>query len=135
MPEDEQPGEQDQCTSGRVLSGVVLQHARKAEADTMALALADYVTNSKLAGTAATSYGFAVSTTGLGAATANVGVNGAAFGINNNTVMTIAELLSRTNARARKGLLWDANGDASWNAAEATLRDQVFSLFDSIDNL
>ena len=108
---------------------------RKPEADAMALALADYVTNSKLAGTVAKPYGFAVSTAGLGAATANVGVNGAAFGINNNTVMTIAELLSRTNARARKGLLWDANGDASWNTAESILRDQVFALFESIDDL
>jgi len=107
---------------------------RRAEADTMALALADYVTNSNLAGTVATPYGFAVSTTGLGAATANVGVNGAAFGINNNTVMTITELLSRTNTRARKGRLWDANGNATWNAAEAALRDQVFSMFESIDN-
>jgi len=48
--------------------------------------------------------------------------------------MTITELLSRTNARARKGLLWDANGDASWSAAKSILRDQIYSLFESIDN-
>ncbi len=101
----------------------------------MALALADYVTNSNLAKTIAGSYGFAVSTTGLGAATANVGMNGAAFGINNNTVMTITELLSRTNAHARKGLLWDANGDGSWNAAESIVRNQIYALFESIDDL
>ena len=87
--------------------------AKKPEADALALALTVYVTNSNLAGTTATSYGFAVSSTGLGAATANVGANGAAFGINNNTVMTIAELLSRANARARKGTLWDPTATAS----------------------
>ena len=108
--------------------------AKKAEVEALALALAVYVTNSNLAGTVGTSYGFAVSTTGLGAATTNVGVNGAAFGINNNTVMTITELLSRANARARKGLLWDANGDGSLSAAETVLRNQVYSLFGAINN-
>jgi len=107
--------------------------AKKAEVETLALALAVYVTNSNLAGTVGTSYGFAVSTTGLAAATTNVGVNGAAFGINNNTVMTITELLSRANARVRKGLLWDANGDGSLNTAETVLRNQVYSLFETIN--
>ena len=107
--------------------------AKKAEVEALALALAVYVTNSNLAGTAGTSYGFAVSTTGLGAATANIGVNGAAFGINNNTIVTITELLSRANARARKGFLWDANGDGSLNPAETILRSQVYSVFDAIN--
>ena len=108
--------------------------ARRAEAEFLALSLAVYVTNSNLAGSVGTSYGFAVSTGGLGSATANVGVNGAAFGINNNTVMTIAELLSRTNARAHKGLLWDADGNGSFSSAESILRNQTYSLFDSINN-
>ena len=110
----EQPGGQDQRAGGRLLPVAVLPTPPgKPEAEALALALAVYVTNSSLAGTTATSYGFAVSTTGLGVATVNVGVNGAAFGVNNNTVMTITELLSRTNARARKGLVWDANGDGT----------------------
>jgi hypothetical protein len=108
--------------------------ARKPEAEALALALAVYVTNSSLAGTTPTSYGFAVSATGLGTATVSVGVNGAAFGVNNNTVVTIAELLSRTNARARKGAVWDANADGSLNAAENVLRTQASSLFDTINN-
>jgi hypothetical protein len=108
--------------------------ARKPEADVLALALAVYVTNSNLAGTVGTSYGFAVSTAGLGAATANVGAGGAAFGINDNTVMTITELLWRANARAHKGILWDANADGSLNSAEAILRNQVYSLFETINN-
>jgi hypothetical protein len=106
---------------------------KKLEAEALALALSVYVTNSSLAGTVGTSYGLAVSTTGLGAATVNVGVNGPAFGVNNNTVMTIPELLSRTNARARKGILWDVNGDGTLSAGEIALRNQALSLFDAIN--
>ncbi len=109
--------------------------ARKPEAEALALALSVYVTNSTLAGTTGTSYGFAVSATGLAAATVSVGVNGAAFGLNNNTVVTIAELLSRTNARARKGTLWDSNGDGVLNPAETIFRNQVYSLFDTVNNI
>src|SRR5262249_25092945 len=100
----------------------------------LALAMSVYVTNSSLAGTVGTSYGFAVTTTGLGAATVDVGVNGAAFGVSNQTVMTIAELLARTNARARKGILWDVNGDPTLSAAETALRNEAISLFDAINN-
>ncbi|MGA2253387.1 MAG: NF038129 family PEP-CTERM protein [Thermoguttaceae bacterium] len=106
------------------------------EAEALALALDVYVTNSGLAGTTAASptYGFAVSATGLATATANVGGSGAAFGINDNAVMTIGELLSRANANARKGLLWDANGDGVCSPAETILRNQLYSLFDTINN-
>ena len=63
----------------------------------MAVALAVYVTNSGLAGNTAKSYGFAVSSTGLGSATVNVGSDGAAFGVDDNAVVSIMELLYRTN--------------------------------------
>jgi hypothetical protein len=108
--------------------------AEVTEVGFLALALAVYVTKANLAGNSGTSYGFAVSTGGLGSATASVGASGAAFGINNNTVMTIAELLSRTNARARKGLIWDADKKGSSSAAEIILRDQASLLFNSINN-
>jgi hypothetical protein len=100
----------------------------------MALALSVYVTNSGLAGTTASSYGFAVSATGLGASTVNVGSNGAAFGVSNNAVMTVTELLQRTNARARNGLLWDTNGDGILSAAETSMRNMGYSLFTTINN-
>ena len=48
--------------------------------------------------------------------------------------MTIAELLSRVNARSRTGLLWNANGDGSLSSAEIILRNQIFSLFGAINN-
>ncbi len=108
--------------------------AKKPEADALALALNVYVTNSALAGSTATSYGFAVSSAGLGTSTVNVGASGAAFGIDDNTVMTVTELLSRANARARKGTLWNADGNGSLNSAESILRNQLYSLFDTINN-
>jgi hypothetical protein len=124
-------------TNGQVATyyqSLYANSAKKPEADALALALNVYVTNSTLAGNTAASYGFTVSSSGLGIATANVGTSGAAFGLNNNTVMTIAELLSRANTSARKGTLWDANGDGSLSTAETVLRNQAYSLFDSINN-
>jgi parallel beta-helix repeat protein len=109
--------------------------AKRAETEALALALAVYVTNSGLAGTTATTYGFAVSATGLGVATFGVGANGSAFGVDNATVLTVNEILARANARTQKGVIWDSNGDGSLSTAESALRGQVASLFDSINNL
>jgi hypothetical protein len=109
--------------------------AHRPEAETLALALAAYVTNSTLAGSTATSYGFAVSATGLATATVNVGSAGMAFGTDNNLVISIGELLSRANAHAKKGSIWDADGSGSINAAEGILRGVVCSWFDSINNI
>ena len=108
--------------------------SRKLETEALAMALSVYVTNSNLAGTVGRSYGFAVSAIGSGAATVNVGASGAAFGIKNNALITITELLSRTNSRARKGVVWDFNGDGSLNAAETVLRNQALSLLHAINS-
>ena len=107
--------------------------SKRPEADGLALALNLYVTNSSLAGSTAASYGFVVSSGGLGAATVNVAGDGAAFGIDDNAVITVTELLYRANATARKGLLWDANADGSLNVAESILRNQAYALFDAIN--
>ncbi len=107
----------------------------KLDAETMALALATYVTNSSLAGNVAASYGFVVSTSGLATATFSVGANGAAFGVNNNTVLTVLDLLTLTNSHAHKGILWDLDGDGSSNAAETILRLQADELFDTINSI
>ncbi|HEV3137357.1 MAG TPA: SdrD B-like domain-containing protein, partial [Pirellulales bacterium] len=108
--------------------------AKKLEAEDMALALSVYVTNSGLAGTTASSYGFTVSANGLGASTVNVGINGAAFGVSDNAVMTVTELLLRTNARARNGLLWNINGDGVFTAGETAMRNMGYSLITTINN-
>ncbi len=109
--------------------------ARKPESETLALALAVYVTTSNLAGTTAASptYGFGVTSTGLGSATTSVGTSGAAFGINDGTVMTIGELLSRINVRSRNGFVWDVGVSGSFNLGENILRSQVNTLFDTIN--
>jgi len=101
----------------------------------LALALSVYVTTSSLAGNTATSYGFAVSSTGLGAATVNVGASGAAFGVDNNALVTVSELLLRINARSRKGLLWDLDNSGTLNPSETILRNQTQVLFGTINNM
>ena len=81
----------------------------KFDCQVMAVALATYVTNSSLAGTAGVKYGFLVTTYGLGDATYNVGSSGAAFGVANNTVMTVMDMLLATDARSRDGVLYGQN--------------------------
>lgn len=49
-------------------------------------------------------------------------------------IITVLELLIRTNARAKSGLLWDANSNGSFGTAESLLRSQALSLFSSINN-
>ncbi len=88
-----------------VLKGV------KLDAQVLATALSVYATNATLDNTGvAANYGFVVSGDGLGTAGVNVGSNGDAFGVANNTVMTVLDLLKATDALAVDGLLY--NGDA-----------------------
>ena len=106
----------------------------KLDAEVMALALSTYVTKASLAGNVAASYGIAVSTSGLATATFSVGTNGAAFGVDDNAVLTVLDLLTLANTDAHKGLLWDLDGDGSLSAAETMLRLQADELFDTINN-
>jgi Prealbumin-like fold domain len=106
----------------------------KLDAETLALALSTYVTKSSLAGNTATSYGFAVTANGSATATFNVGTNGAAFGVDDNTTLTIMDLLTLTDAQAHKGLLWDLNGDGSLSTGETMLRLEADELFDAINS-
>jgi hypothetical protein len=108
--------------------------ARKLEAEALASALSVCVTNSNLAGTVGTAYGFAVSSTESGAATVEFGNSGAAFWIKNNSVPTMTELLSRANSSAGKRRAWDVNGDGLLSCAETILRNQADSLCVKINN-
>ena len=76
-------------------------NSSKGDAEVMAAALAVYVTDSDLAGTAATASKFNVSTTGTGAKTFNVGNSGTAIGLSNNTSYTVLALIQQ--AYAQKG--------------------------------
>src|SRR3954462_5663118 len=66
----------------------------KLDAQVLATALSVYATNATLDSTrVAAQYGFTVSSTGLGTATINVGSNSDAFGVANNSVLTVLDLL------------------------------------------
>jgi len=79
----------------------------KVDCQVMAVALATYVTNSSLAGTVATRYGFRVTQFGVGIATFNVGTSGAAFGVANYTTMSVMDLLLATDFRSSDDVLYD----------------------------
>lgn len=75
----------------------------KLDAQILGAAFATYVTNSALAGNVAAKYGFIVNGTGTGAAGVNVGGNGAAFGVANNSVLSIWEVLKATDTKSAGG--------------------------------
>jgi len=74
---------------------------QKLDAQTLAVALACYVTNSNLAGTTATSYGFKVTATGTGAKQYNVGTYGLSICLKNNTLYTVMQLLQQANLKKK----------------------------------
>jgi hypothetical protein len=90
----------------------------KTDAQVLGAALAVYVTDSDLAGTAATKYGFTVTSGGTGDKTYNVGSLGTAIGLQNNTTYTVLQLL-------RQADLDKANGTFNANAFN--------SIFDGIN--
>ncbi len=97
----------------------------KLDAQILATALSVYATNATLDNTdVAANYGFIVSGNGLGTATVNVGSNGAAFGVADNSVLTVMDLLKATDAQAVGGLLY--NGDD-------TLRKEANNVYSAIN--
>src|SRR5207249_3433205 len=87
-----------------------LVHGVKLDAQVLATALSVYVTNATLDSTqVAAQYGFTVSGNGVGTATVNVGSNGDAFGVANNTIVSVLDLLLATNDQAVGGLLYNGN--------------------------
>ncbi len=97
----------------------------KLDAQVLATALSVYATNATLDNTGvASNYGFIVSGNGLGTATVNVGSIGAAFGVANNSVLTVLNLLKATDAQAIGGLLY--NGDD-------TLRKEANNVYSAIN--
>lgn len=100
--------------------------AIKVDAQVLATALAVYVTDSNLDTTSVGSaYGFIVSGNGVGTATFNVGSSGAAFGVDNNSTLTIMDLLLAADGQAVNGVLYNGN---------ATLRNQANSVFAAIND-
>ena len=107
-----------------VLKGV------KLDAQLMATALSVYATDSSLGGNGAAAYGFQVSQYGLGNATYNVGSNGAAFDVDNNTTLTVMDILLAADRFALNGILYY---DLNTAMANAMLRKMANSVFAGIN--
>ncbi|MFL5245901.1 MAG: beta strand repeat-containing protein [Gemmataceae bacterium] len=102
-----------------------LQKGVKLDAQLLATALNVYVTNATLDSTkVATSYGFSVSGDGVGSATVNVGSSGDAFGVANNSVLTVMDLLLDANVQALNGVLYNGN---------ATKRNEANTIFSAVN--
>jgi hypothetical protein len=94
------------------------------QAQVLAVALNVYATTSSLGGNAGPACGFTVSATGLGARSDSVGQDGAAFGVANNTVCDVYQLLVAVNKKAVNGVLYGGN---------TTLQAQCADLFSSLN--
>src|SRR5262249_918620 len=67
-----------------------------------------YVTDPTLDNTGVrTQYGFLVGGNGAATSTVNVGSNGAAFGVANNTLMTVLDILLAADAQSVNGVLYN----------------------------
>ncbi len=94
----------------------------KLDAQVFATALAVYVTNGTLAGTAAAAYGFTVTEYGTGiTSTFNVGNCGQAFGVANGTTLTILDMLLAVDNYSHEGRLFDMDNDGDANSLSETL--------------
>src|SRR5206468_2996522 len=67
----------------------------KMAAEVMATALNVYATTTSLGGMAGQNFGFMVNANGLGAYNFNIGFSGAAFGVPNNTVLNVYQVLQK----------------------------------------
>ena len=106
----------------------------KMDAQVMAAAFAVYVTNSTLAGTTASTFGFSVTEYGLGISTFNVGFNGDAFGVEDNSDVTILNLLLAINNRSMNGVLYDRDGDGyAIDDLEILFRTMANNVFSAIN--
>jgi hypothetical protein len=102
-----------------------VQKGDKLDVQLLATALSVYVTNATLdPKNVAASYGFTVSGDGVGTAMVNVGASGDAFGVANNSVLTVMDLLLDANAQAVGGVLY--NGDA-------TKRNEANTVFSAVN--
>ncbi len=108
----------------------------KLDSQVLALALAVYVTDQELAGTAAVSYGFEVTAAGVGAATYEVGsANRAAFGMApaQGTVLSVLDILEATDALSRHGRLYDVNDSGTIDKWEKALRSLANTVYAAIN--
>jgi hypothetical protein len=100
----------DNASVASFLQSRFVVHDQKLDAQVLATALVVYVTDGTLDNTGVgTQYGFTVGGSGVATAAVNVGTNGAAFGVADDTVMTVMDVLLAADAQDVNGVLY--NGD------------------------
>jgi uncharacterized repeat protein (TIGR01451 family) len=99
------------------------------EANVMATALAVFFTTQSLGGSVGKFYGLSVNAAGVGAYDENVLSSGSAFGVPNNTVLTVDQILQAANNAAVNGHPWNGNSHLQ------QLAFQVFALINGDQNL
>src|SRR5207249_3343001 len=106
----QQPDRQEQRVRRRPVPTGLRAQGRQAGRPGAGHRLSVYATNATLDSThVAAQYGFTVSGDGVGTAAVNVGSNGDAFGVANNTMLTVMDLLLATDAQAVNGVLYGGN--------------------------
>jgi hypothetical protein len=90
-------------TNAQLATGIKGVGTSGAFAEMVATVMSAYVTDSSLAGTVASSYGFTVTAYGSGIDNFNVGSNGSALGVSNNTAYSIVTLLAALNSDSSDG--------------------------------
>jgi hypothetical protein len=78
-------------------------------AQALACAINCYVTNSTLSSTAASCYGFNVTTTGCSVKTISDWIDGQACGTANNDLMTVLQVMQYINSQSSNGVLYGGN--------------------------
>ena len=87
----------------------------------LAVAFAVYATNSTLAGSTASAFGFSVTEYGVGIRTFNVGGCGTAFGVEDDSDVAVLDLLLTINSRSANGVLYDLDHDGDADDSLETL--------------
>jgi|SRR5579871_522165 len=96
------------------------QGGNRLDAEVLATALEVFTTTSSLGGTLGQNYGFTVNSDGLGAYLWNIGSSGSAFGVTNNAVLDVFQILLATNYNAVGGEPW---------GSDTTLRSEAYAVF------
>jgi len=111
----------------------------KLDPQALAVALAMYVTNEGLAGTAAQSYGFVTSSNGLGGSMFDIdlelrtGSSERLFGAGTSSIQTVFSIFDQVDEKSHAGVLFDSDGDGKIDRSERFLRRLANRLFAAIN--
>jgi len=94
------------------------------DAEVLATALEVFTTTLSLGGTTGQANGFTVNSNGLGAYSWNIGASGQAFGVSNNTVLDVYQILLAANNSAAGGEPWGSN---------TLFRNEAFAVFHGVN--